>query len=170
MDRFTRRTGSALTAVALIAGMASACSDAPPASKASQSERVASSTAAPTAQLPSQSGREHLNERARDLLTDRLEADEEGLLSSGSLAVPGQNLDETIKSGTALRVEVACAGEGTVTFTVVSGAARTAERVDCTQPMTNGFDFTTAGPSLAIQADSRDDNSVGTAYMVSRIS
>lgn len=172
MDRFTRRTGSALTAVALIAGMASACSDVPPASKASQSETAASSTAAPTAQPPSQSGRERLNEEARDLLnmTDRLESDEEGLVSSGSLAVPGQNLDETIKSGTALRVEVACAGEGTVTFTVVSGAARTAERVDCTQPMTNGFDFTTAGPSLAIQADSRDEDRVGTAYLVSRIS
>ncbi|MFJ8982607.1 hypothetical protein [Streptomyces sp. NPDC102282] len=100
-------------------------------------------------------------------LTDRPASDEEGLVSSGSLAIPGQNLDETIKSGTALRVEVACAGEGTVTFTVTSGTARTAERVDCTQPMTNRFNFTTAGPSLAIQADSPDEDSVGTAYIVS---
>lgn len=44
--------------------------------------------------------------------------------------------------------------EGAVTFTAVSGTAKRAKRVDCTQPMTNRFDFTTAGPSLAIQADS----------------
>jgi hypothetical protein len=113
-----------------------------------------------------------LDEEARDLLnmTDRWESDEEGLLSAGSLALPGKNLDKTIKSGTALRVEVACAGEGTVTFTVVSGAAKTTKRVDCTQPMTTGFDFTTAGPSLAIQADSPEADRVGTAYIVDRIS
>jgi hypothetical protein len=173
MYRFTRHTGSALTAVALITGMATACSDSPATSKAPQSQKTASSTAAPTAQSPSQSGREQLNKEARDLLnmTDRLESDE-GLVSAGSLAVPGENLDKTIKSGTALRVEVACAGEGTVTFTVASGTAKTAKRVDCTQPMTNGFDFTTAGPGLAIQADSPEEESesVGTAYMVSHIS
>lgn len=170
--RFIRRTGSALTAVALITGMASACSDSPPASKASQPGRAASSTAAPIAQPPSRSGREQLNEEARDLLSmaERLESDEKGLVSAGTLAVPGQNLDETIESGTALRVEVACAGEGSVTFTVSSGAARTAERVACTQPMTKGFDFTTAGPSLAIQADSPEEDGVGTAYMVSHVS
>ncbi|MGW2841109.1 hypothetical protein ACWCWD_25355 [Streptomyces sp. NPDC001493] len=113
-----------------------------------------------------------MDEEARDLLDvpDRLESDEEGLVSAGSLAVPGENVDETIESGTALRVEVACAGEGTVTFTVVSGAAKAVERVDCTQPMTNRFNFTTAGPSLAIQADSRQEDRVGTAYTVSHIS
>ncbi|MEU0072911.1 hypothetical protein ABZ027_25690 [Streptomyces sp. NPDC006332] len=113
-----------------------------------------------------------MDKEARDLLnmTDRLESDEAGLVAAGSLAVPGENLDETIKSGTALRVEVACAGKGTVTFTVVSGAAKTAKRVDCTQPMTNGFDFTTAGPSLAIQADSPEEDRVGTAYIMGRIS
>ncbi|WP_327177338.1 hypothetical protein OG599_20000 [Streptomyces sp. NBC_01335] len=172
MNRFTLRTGSTLTAVALITGMASACSDSPTPSKASQSEKAASSAAAPTAQPLSPSGREQLDKEARDLLNmaERLESGEEGLVSSGSLAVPGESLDTTIKSGTALRVEVACAGEGTVTFTVVSGTARTAERVDCTQPMTNGFDFTTAGPSLAIQADSAEEDRVGTAYIMSRIS
>ncbi|WP_244318284.1 hypothetical protein [Streptomyces brevispora] len=127
---------------------------------------------APIVQPPSRSGREQLNEEARNLLSmaERLESDEKGLVSAGTLAVPGQNLDETIESGTALRVEVACAGEGSVTFTVSSGAARTAERVDCTQPMTKGFDFTTAGPSLAIQADSPEEDGVGTAYMVSHVS
>jgi hypothetical protein len=152
--------------------MASACSDSPTASEASQSEQAASPTAAPTAQPSSQFSREQLDKEARDLLnmTDRWESDEEGLLSAGSLALPGKNLDKTIKSGTALRVEVACAGEGTVTFTVVSGAAKTTKRVDCTQPMTTGFDFTTAGPSLAIQADSPEADRVGTAYIVDRIS
>ncbi|MFD8260170.1 hypothetical protein ACFV19_14800 [Streptomyces griseoluteus] len=152
--------------------MASACSDSHPASKTSQSEKAASSTADPTAPPSSQSDREQLNKEARDLLdtADPLESDAEGLVSAGSLAVPGENLDETIKSGTALRVELACAGEGTVTFTVVSGAAKTAERVDCTKPMVKGFDFTTAGPSLAIQADSPEEDGVGTAYVMSRIS
>lgn len=172
MYRFIRRTGSALAAVALITGMASACSDSPPASRAPQSGNTASSTAAPTVKPSSPSVREQLDEEARDLLDvpDRLESDEEGLVSAGSLAVPGENVDETIESGTALRVEVACAGEGTVTFTVVSGAAKAVERVDCTQPMTNRFNFTTAGPSLAIQADSRQEDRVGTAYTVSHIS
>ncbi|MGW0856305.1 hypothetical protein [Streptomyces sp. NPDC002690] len=133
---------------------------------------MASSTATPTAQPSFQSGREQWAEDARDLLnlTDRLESDEEGLVSAGSLAVPGENSHDSIEPGTALRVEVACAGEGVVTFTVVSGAAKTAEHVDCTQPMTHGFDFTTAGPSLAIQADSPQEDKVGTAYVVSRAS
>ncbi|MCX5367230.1 hypothetical protein OG864_52170 [Streptomyces sp. NBC_00124] len=172
MYRFTRHTGRALTAVALITGTATACSDSPTPSKAPQSQKTASSTASPTAQPSSPSGREQLNKEARDLLnmTDRLESDEEGLVSSGTLAVPGQNLDKTIKTGTALRVEVACAGEGTVTFTVASGTAKTAKRVDCTQPTTNEFDFTTAGPGLTIQADSPEEERVGTAYMVSHIS
>ncbi|MGW7210886.1 hypothetical protein [Streptomyces sp. NPDC054837] len=172
MYRFTRHTATALTAVALITGMTSACSDSPTPSKAPQSHKTASSTPSPTAQPSSPSGREKLDKEARDLLnmTDRLESDEEGLISSGSLAVPGENLDETIKTGTALRVEVACAGEGTVTFTVASGTAKTAKRVDCTQPMTNKFDFTTAGPGLTIQADSPEEDRVGTAYKMSRIS
>ncbi|MEV7890959.1 hypothetical protein ACWD3I_47655 [Streptomyces sp. NPDC002817] len=172
MYRFTRHTGPALTAVALITGMATACSDAPATSKAPQPQKTASSTAAATAQPSAPSGREQLNKEARDLLnmTDRLESDEEGLISSGTLAIPGQNLDKTIKTGTALRVELACAGEGTVTFTVASGTAKTTERVDCTQPMTNKFDFTTAGQGLTIQADAPEEDRVGTAYMVSHIS
>lgn len=170
MYRFTRHTATALTAVALITGMTSACSDASTPSRTPQSHKTASSTASPTAQPSSPSGREKLDKEARDLLsmTDRLESDE-GLISSGSLAVPGENLDETVKTGTALRVEVACAGEGTVTFTVASGTAKTAKRVDCTQPTTNGFDFTTAGPGLTIQADSPEEDRVGTAYIVSHI-
>lgn len=36
--------------------------------------------------------------------------------------------------------------------------------------MTNGFDFTAAGTSLAIQADSAEEDRVGTAYVMSRIS
>ncbi|WP_327267258.1 hypothetical protein OG233_30555 [Streptomyces sp. NBC_01218] len=151
--------------------MASACTDSSAAPKAPQSGKAAGSTAAPTAQPSSPPGPERLDQEARDVLhlTDPPSLDEEGFVSSGSLAVPGQNLDETIESGTALRVEVACAGEGTVTFTVVSGTAKTAQRVDCTQPMTSGFDFTTAGPSLAIQADSPQEDKVGTAYKVSHI-
>lgn len=172
MYRFTRRSGIALAAVALLTGMASACSDSPTASKAAQPEKPTSSTTAPTAQPSSQLDRKRLDKEAGDLLnlTDRLESDEDALVSAGSLAVPGENRDETIKSGTALRVEVACAGEGAVTFTVVSGSAKTARRVDCTQPMTNAFDFTTAGPSLAIQADSPEEDKVGTAYVVDRAS
>jgi len=170
MYRFTRHTATALTAVALITGMTSACSNAPTPSKAPQSHKTATSTPSPTAQPSSPSGREKLDKEARDLLnmTDRLESDE-GLISSGSLAVPGENLDETVKTGTALRVEVACAGEGTVTFTVASGTAKTAKRVDCTEATTNGFDFTTAGPGLTIQADSPEEDRVGTAYIVSHI-
>ncbi|WP_330453125.1 MULTISPECIES: hypothetical protein [unclassified Streptomyces] len=171
MYRFTRRTGIALTAVALITGTASACSDSPSAPKASQPEKAASSTAAPEAQPSSPSGTKQLDKEAADLLNmaERLESDKERLVSAGSLAVPGQNLDETVESGTALRVEVACAGKGSVTFTVSSGTARKAERVDCTQPMTNRFDFTTAGSSLAIRADSPEEDRVGTAYIVSHV-
>jgi hypothetical protein len=98
-----------------------------------------------------------------------LDSDDADFVSSGSLAIPGENLDETVESGTALRVEVACAGEGTVTFTAVSGTAKKAKRVDCTRLMTGRFDITTAGPSLAIQADSPETERVGTAYVVRRI-
>lgn len=167
MYRFTRHTGRALTAVAVITGMATACSDSPTPSKTPPSQKAASSTASPTAQSSSPSGQEQLDKEARDLLnmTERLASDE-GLVSAGSLAVPGENLDKTVKTGTTLRVEVACAGEGVVTFTIVSGTAKTAKRVDCTQPMTSAFDFTTAGPGLSIQADSPGEEGVGTAYMV----
>lgn len=60
-----------------------------------QPQKAARSIAAPTAQPPSQPSREQLNTEARAVLsmTDRLESDEEGLGSSGSPAVPGQNLD-----------------------------------------------------------------------------
>jgi hypothetical protein len=170
MHRFTRHTGIALAAVALMTGVTSACSGSPAESKTPQPRKTTSSSASPAAQSASPSDREDLNEEARDLLriSDRWDADEKGLVSSGSLALPGENLDETVKPGTALRVEVACAGEGTVTFTVVSGTAKTTKRVDCRQPKANGFDFTTAGSSLAIQADSPDEDGVGTAYVVSR--
>ncbi|MFE6365874.1 hypothetical protein ACFVP3_38620 [Streptomyces sp. NPDC057806] len=170
MHRFTRHAGTALAAVALIAGMTAACSDSAGVSRASQTEKSASSSVSPVAQPAAQADREQLDKEARDLLNipDRWESDEEGLVSSGSLAVPGENWDETIKPGTALRVEVACAGEGTVTFTVVSGNAKTAKRVHCTQPMTHAFDFTTSGPSLVIQAESPEEEAVGTAYVVSR--
>ncbi|MET8229028.1 hypothetical protein [Streptomyces sp. NPDC005301] len=79
------------------------------------------------------------------------------------------NLDETVGSGVALRVEVACVGEGTVTFTAVSGTVKKAERVDCTRSMTGRVDIITAGPSLAIQADSPEAEKVGTAYVVRRV-
>ncbi|PKT75035.1 hypothetical protein CW362_00045 [Streptomyces populi] len=150
--------------------MATACSGSPAASKAPRPRKATGSAVAPTAQPASRSGRERLDEEARDLLggTDPLASDEDFVLS-GSLAIPGQDLDETVEPGTALRVEVACAGEGTVTFTAVSGTARKAERVDCTQPMTNRFRFTTAGPGLAIQADSPEAERVGTAYVVRRV-
>ncbi|MEU8794439.1 hypothetical protein [Streptomyces sp. NPDC048643] len=101
--------------------------------------------------------------------TDDLDSDDDGLVSSGSLALPGMNVDETVKPGTALRVEVACAGEGTVTFTALSGTAKRARRVDCTQPIASSFDFTTAGPSLTIEADSPKAEKAGTAYVMRRI-
>ncbi|MFE1287363.1 hypothetical protein [Streptomyces sp. NPDC058751] len=148
--------------------MTTACSGSPATSKTPQPQKTPSSTAAPTAQAAPRSARERLDEKARDLLTgtDPLDADDEGFVSSGSLAIPGQNVDETVKSGTVLRVEVACAGEGTVTFTAVSGTAEKAVRVDCAQSTTGRFDFTTAGPSLTIQADSPAAEKVGTAYVV----
>ncbi|MYS38671.1 MULTISPECIES: hypothetical protein [unclassified Streptomyces] len=151
--------------------MASGCSDSSSASKASQPEKAASSTAAPETQPSSPSGKERLDQEAGDLLNmaERLESDRKRLVSAGTLAVPGQNLDRTVESGTALRVEVACAGKGSVTFTVSSGTARKAERVDCTQPMTKRFDFTTAGSSLAVQADSPEEDRVGTAYIVTHV-
>ncbi|WP_406835642.1 hypothetical protein ACICHK_03655 [Streptomyces sp. AHU1] len=171
MYRFVRHAGKALTAVVLLTGTATACSGSPATPKAPQSRKATGSAAAPTAQPASRSGQERLDEKARDLLdrTDPWASDDEGLVSSGSLAIPGQNVDDTVESGTALRVEVACAGEGTVTFTAVSGTARKAERVDCARTMTNRFDFTTAEPSLTIQADSSEAERVGTAYVVRHI-
>ncbi|WP_406315366.1 hypothetical protein [Streptomyces sp. NBC_00118] len=171
MYRFTHHIGKALAAVAVLTGMTTSCSGSPATSKVPHSHKAATSAAAPTAQPRSRSGRERLDKEARDLLhrTDRLDSDDEGLISAGSLAIPGQNLDETVKPGTVLRIEVACAGEGAVTFTAVSGTAKRAKRVDCTQPMTNRFDFTTAGPSLAIQADSPEAERVGAAYVVRHI-
>ncbi|MGW2081796.1 hypothetical protein ACWCOW_33585 [Streptomyces sp. NPDC001939] len=171
MYRVTRHTGKALTAVALLAGMTTACSGSPATSKAPQPQKAASSTAAPAVPARPRSGRERLDNEARDLLnrTDHLHSGDEGLVSAGSLAIPGQNLDKTVKPGTVLRVEVACAGEGTVTFTAVSGTAKRAKRVDCTQPMTNRFNFTAAGPSLAIRADSPEPERVGTAYVVRHV-
>ncbi|MEU5092279.1 hypothetical protein [Streptomyces sp. NPDC021356] len=61
-----------------------------------------------------------------------------------------------------------CAGDGTVTFTAVSGTARAVRRLDCTQPVTKAFRLTTAAPRLAVLADSATPETVGTAYMVRR--
>ncbi|MEU6272774.1 hypothetical protein ABZ871_10195 [Streptomyces populi] len=171
MYRFIRHTGKALTAVVLLIGMATACSGSPATSKAPRPRKATGSAVAPTTQPTSLSGQQRLDEEARDLLgrTDLSDPDDEYLVSSGSLAIPGQNVDDTVESGVALRVEVACAGEGTVTFTALSGTARKAERVDCTQTMTNRFDFTTTEPSLTIQADSSEAEKVGTAYVVRRV-
>ncbi|MFF8597022.1 hypothetical protein ACF061_37560 [Streptomyces sp. NPDC015220] len=118
----------------------------------------------------SQPDHERLDNKARRLLgsTGRPSTDGDGFIASGTLAIPGQNLDETIESGTALRVEVACAGEGTVTFTALSGTARAVRRVDCAQPVTKGFRLTTAAPRLAVRADSATPETVGTAYVVRR--
>ncbi|WP_282700512.1 hypothetical protein [Streptomyces sp. CC219B] len=173
MYRLTRGTGRAVAAAALVAGLTAACSDSSTASKAPQpSEAASSGSATPTARPASGPDRERLNKEARDLLdpAHRPATDEKGFVSAGSLAVPGMNVDKTITSGTALRVEVACAGEGTVTFTVTSGTAKAAKRVDCARSPRDGFDFTTAGSSLAIHADSSEEESVGTAYLVSRAS
>lgn len=170
MDRFTCHTGRALAAVALLAGLTTACSGPPATPKAPQSRKTAASTATPARQPTPRPDRERLDKMARDVLngTDEPDWDDKGVVSSGSLAIPGMNVDETVRPGTALRIEVACAGAGTVTFTAVSGSARTTKRVDCGQSMTNTFDFTTAGPSLAIQADSPEPEGVGTAYVVRR--
>ncbi|MFH9663558.1 hypothetical protein ACH4NF_35365 [Streptomyces sp. NPDC017248] len=115
-------------------------------------------------------GHERLDNTARRLLgsTGRPSTDDAGFIASGTLAIPGQNLDETIESGTALRVEVACAGEGTVTFTAVSGTARAVRRIYCAQPVTKGLRLTTAAPRLAVLADSATPETVGTAYVVRR--
>ncbi|WP_258564961.1 hypothetical protein [Streptomyces sp. WELS2] len=119
----------------------------------------------------SRPGRERLDDKARRLLggTGRPSTDDDGFMASGTLAIPGQNLDETIESGTALRVEVACAGKGTVTFTAVSGTAEAVRLVDCAQPATKGFRLTTAAPRLVVRADSATPETVGTAYVVRRV-
>ncbi|MGW7263393.1 hypothetical protein [Streptomyces sp. NPDC054842] len=112
-----------------------------------------------------------MDTKARDLLgrTEQLGSDDADFVLSGSLAIPGMDVDETVESGVALRVEVACVGEGTVTFTAVSGTVKKAKRVDCTQPVTGRFDITTAGPSLAIGADSNGTERLGTAYVVRHV-
>jgi hypothetical protein len=168
MYRFTRHAGTALAGVVLLAGMTTACSGSAATSKSSQAQKATSSTAAPTAQAASRPAERRLDEEARDLLTgtDPLDGNDEDFVSSGSLAIPGQDMDTTIRPGTALHVEVACAGEGTVTFTAVSGNAKKAKRVDCAQSTRDEFDFTTAGPSFTIQADSPAAEKVGTAYVV----
>ncbi|MFJ3222888.1 hypothetical protein ACIPJS_05915 [Streptomyces sp. NPDC086783] len=160
-----------MAAVVLLAGLTMACSGPPAASKAPQSQKATSSSAVPTARKTPRYDRERLETEARNLLsrTDQLDSDDADFVSSGSLAIPGLNLDETVESGIALRVEVACVGEGTVTFTAVSGTAKKAERVDCTRPMTGRLDITTAETSLAIQADSPETERVGTAYVVRRV-
>ncbi|MFF3312807.1 hypothetical protein [Streptomyces sp. NPDC002952] len=170
VDRLNRHRGKALAAVVLLTGMNMACSGPDATSKAPQSQKATSSSAVPTAGTTPSSDRERLDAKARDLLgrTDQLGSDDADFVSSGSLAIPGMNLDETVESGVALRVEVACVGEGTVTFTAVSGTVKKATRVDCTRPMTGRVDITTAGPSLAIQADSPETKRVGTAYVVRR--
>ncbi|WNI27198.1 hypothetical protein [Streptomyces sp. ITFR-16] len=170
MHRFTRHTGRVLAAVALLAGLTTACSGPSATPKAPQPRQTAAATATPAPQPTPRPDRERLDKMARDVLngTGEPDWDDKDLVSSGSLAIPGMNVDETVKSGTALRIEVACAGDGKVTFTAVSGSARTTERVDCAQSMRNSFDFTTAAPSLAIQADSPDPEGVGTAYVVRR--
>jgi hypothetical protein len=171
MDRLIRHRGKVLAAVALLAGMTVACSGPPATSKAPQSQKATSTSPVPTPRLTPRSDQERLDTEAANLLSrmDQSDPDDADFVSSGSLAIPGMNLDETVKSGTALRVEVACVGEGTVTFTAVSGTAKKAKRVDCTRPMTGRFDITTARPSLAIHADSPDSERVGTAYVVRRV-
>ncbi|MFG2440593.1 hypothetical protein [Streptomyces sp. NPDC048508] len=172
MYRFSRNTGKALIAIAVLTGMGTAaCSGSPATSTSPGSQKSANSTPVPVRQSPSLVDGERLGKEARELLkeTDHFDSDDEAFISSGSLAIPGENLDKTIKVDTRLRVEVACAGEGTVTFSAVSGTAKTAKRVDCTQSRTGKFDFTTAGPSLAIRADSLEGEEVGAAYVVHRI-
>ncbi|MET8228340.1 hypothetical protein [Streptomyces sp. NPDC005301] len=166
-----RHRGKALAAVVLLTGMTMACSGPPAKSKPPQSQKATSSSAVPTARPTPRPDRERLDTEARNLLstTDQWTSDDADFVSSGSLAIPGQDLDETVEAGTRLRVEVACAGEGTVTFKAVSGTARKTKRVDCARPMTSRFDIITAGPSLAIQADSPDKERVGTAYAVRRV-
>ncbi|QKW31407.1 hypothetical protein HUT11_35105 [Streptomyces seoulensis] len=149
--------------------MTPGCSGSAETPRASSSKKTsASAPAASPAQRVSRPDHERLDDKARRLLgtTGRLSTDGDGFIASGTLAIPGQNLDETIESGTALRVEVACAGEGTVTFTAVSGTARAVRRLDCAQPVTKAFRLTTTAPRLAVLADSDTPETVATAYVV----
>ncbi|MFI0237862.1 hypothetical protein [Streptomyces sp. NPDC016845] len=168
MYRFTRHALGALTAVSLLAGMATGCSGSSGARATSQARETASPTATPTTQPTSPSGRERLDEEAHARLgsVEQLDPDDAAFVESGTLAIPGENLDEAVGPGTVLRVDVACAGRGTVTFTAVSGSAKKAVRVDCTRPVASGFDFTTAAQGLAVQADASEAARVGTAYLV----
>ncbi|WP_394436909.1 hypothetical protein [Streptomyces sp. SGAir0957] len=170
MYRSTRHTLEALTAVVLLTGVASGCSDAPDTPTAPEARKTASRT---TASSPSAEDktRARLDEQARTRLGAPDELDERGadFVSSGSLAIPGENLDERVGRGTELQVQVTCAGRGSVTFTAVSGSAKKAVRVDCARSMTNTFDLTTAAPRFAIQADSAEAAQVGTAYLVRQV-
>ncbi|WP_223205790.1 hypothetical protein [Streptomyces xanthii] len=171
MYRRTRHTATALAAVALLTAVTSACSGSTETPRAASSTKPeAGAPDASPAQKASRPDHERLDDKARRLLdsTDGSSADGDGFIASGSLAIPGQNLDKTIASGTTLRVEVACAGNGEVTFKAVSGTARVTRRVDCAQPETTSFRLTTAAPRLAVQADSATPETVGTAYSVRR--
>ncbi|MFB7600585.1 hypothetical protein [Streptomyces sp. NPDC056160] len=171
MYRRTRRTTTALATVALLTAVAPACSDSAETPKTSSSKKTtAIAPATSPAQRVPRPDPEQLDSKARRLLgsSGPPSTDDDGFIASGTLAIPGLNLDETIESGTALRVEVACAGEGTVTFTAVSGTARAVRRVDCAQPATKEFRLTTAAPRLAVLADSATPETVGTAYVVRR--
>lgn len=169
MYRRTHRTITALAAVALLTAVAPACSGSAETPRASSSKKTtAGAPAASPAQRVSPPDHERLDDKARRLLgiTGRPSTDGDDFMALGTLAIPGENLDETIESGTALRVEVACAGKGTVTFTAVSGTARAVRRVDCARPLTKAFHLTTAAPRLAVLADSATPETVGTAYVV----
>ncbi|WP_353946074.1 hypothetical protein ABII15_33765 [Streptomyces sp. HUAS MG91] len=170
MHRRTRRTTTALAAIAVLTAVATACSGSTGTPKASSSKKTAGAPPTSPAQRVSRPNHEQLDDKARRLLgsTSGPDADDDGFIASGTLATPGQNLDETIEPGTALRVEVACAGEGTVTFTVVSGTARAVRRVNCAQSVPKGLRVTTAEPHLAVRADSATPETVGAAYVVRR--
>jgi hypothetical protein len=170
MYRRTRHAPTALAAIALLTAVATACSGSAETPRASSSKKTADSLTTSAAQRVSLPNHEQLDKQARSLLgsTSRREVDDDGFITSGTLAVPGQNLDETIEPGTALHIEVACAGVGTVTFTAVSGTAKTVRRVNCAQPAANSFRLTTGAPRLAVRADSATPETVGTAYVVRR--
>ncbi|MEU6389094.1 hypothetical protein [Streptomyces sp. NPDC046939] len=150
--------------------MATACSGSAETPEPSSSKAMVGAPAASPAQRVSRPDHERLDNAARHLLdsTGLLDADDDGFIASGTLAIPGQNVDETIESGTALRVRMACGGEGTVTFTAVSGTARAVRHIDCTRSATKELHLTTAAPRLAVRADSATPDTIGTAYVVRR--
>ncbi|MBO1330753.1 hypothetical protein [Streptomyces sp. VRA16 Mangrove soil] len=170
MHRLTRRTTTALATVALLTTAATACSGSVETPRAASSKEEAGAAAPSPARTVSRPDHERLDDEARSLLTGTgRSGTDDGFVASGTLAIPGQNLDETIKAGTSLHVEVACAGKGTVTFTAESGTAEAVRRVDCAQSVTTRFRFTTAAPRLAVRADSATPETVGTAYVVRRV-